>query len=313
MKLRARAKSSWLPRSVLAVSAAICLAGPVLAEPRLALPPVVVAPSDAPQRAAELSAALASALRSPGRFEVTLVAEANTDGASASQVRGWALDTGADAVVAARLESDQLWIELRSAHSGGLLGGWAIDPQLEPAAVRPVLAGIREALGAASLDGAVGAPSESDGNAQAEPLLGSLRSDGPISIKSDQLDVVSSGGERHLVFTRNVRVQQGDIELRSEKLEAFYDAGESRPEKLIAVGGVHVVQGDRVARCDRATYQRAEQRIVCAGRASLVQGCDVVRGGRIEFDLEYEHFTVMGAASVVIAPDDQECAAEGRS
>ena len=120
------------------------------------------------------------------------------------------------------------------------------------------------------------------------------------------------GGKRHLVFQDNVTVLQGDIELRTEKLDAFYAEGESQPEKLIADGRVRVVQGDRTARCDRATYLRSEQRLVCSGHAKLVQGCDVVRGNRIEFDLEREHFTVMGAASVVLGREDGECAG-GRS
>ena len=53
--------------------------------------------------------------------------------------------------------------------------------------------------------------------------------------------------------------------------------------------------------------------MVCSGQAELVQGCDVVRGGRIEFDLEREHFTVMGAASVVLGRDEPICGGGGQS
>jgi lipopolysaccharide export system protein LptA len=283
------------------------------AAPRLALPPVLAEPPESAQRAGALTDALGVALRDHGRFEVTAVQDADSDAPTASEVRGWALETGADAVVAARLESGQLWVELRSAHSGGLLGGWAVDPGLAPAVALPVMAEIRELLGAPDLDDSLAPPAEGEAAAVKDPLLGSLRADGPISIKSDQLDVVSSGGKRHLVFKDNVRVEQGDIVLHTSKLDAFYREGDSQPERLVAIGGVRVQQGERRARCDRATFQRSEQRIVCSGRAKLVQGCDVVRGGRIEFDLEREHFTVMGAASVVLGREGEQCGAGGNS
>lgn len=315
MTARTRTIAVALRRAALAAVAATWLAGAAMGEPHLALPAVVVLPPDATELSSELTEALANALRSHGGFQVTLVADADADadGATARAVRDWALDTGSDAVVVARLEAGQLWTELRSAHSGGLLGGWTVAPQLEPAAVTALQAGIREALGAPPLDGTAAATLPPGSASEGVPLIGSLRPDGPISIKSEQLDVASSNGKRHLVFKRDVRVLQGDIELRTEKLEAFYEAGQSQPEKLIAIGDVRVIQGERVARCDRATYLRAEQRIVCSGHASVVRGCDVVRGGRIEFDLEYEHFTVMGAASVVLAREDEACGAGGRS
>jgi len=284
-----------------------------MGQPHLALPTVVIVSPNGAERSEELTEALAHALRTDGAFQVSRVADSDAPTGPARAAREWALEANSDAVVIARLESGQLWTELRSAHSGGLLGGWTVAPQLESAAMDALQQSIRGALGVPPLDRAAAATLAPDSDSTEEPLIASLRTDGPISIKSEQLDVASSNGNRHLVFKRDVRVLQGDIELRTEKLEAFYEAGQSQPARLIAIGGVRVIQGERVASCDKATYVRADQRIVCSGHASVVDGCDVVRGGRIEFDLEYEQFTVMGAASVVLERADRACDARGNS
>lgn len=131
-------------------------------------------------------------------------------------------------------------------------------------------------------------------------LMPGAKSDDPISIKSEELEVVPVDGGRRLVFSRNVVVIQGDIELRADRLEAIYPEGASRPETLIAEGHVVVEQGDRHARCEKATYERKLRTIVCSGKAEVVQGCDLVRGREIEFDLERERVRVTGAASVLI-------------
>ena len=65
----------------------------------------------------------------------------------------------------------------------------------------------------------------------------------PISIHSDELEASQNGGARRLVFSKNVRVEQGDLQLASARLEAFYPEKSNQPDRLVASGGVHVVQG----------------------------------------------------------------------
>ena len=137
-------------------------------------------------------------------------------------------------------------------------------------------------------------------------LLPGASSDEPIAINSEELEVLPQGGGRRLVFSRNVEVQQGDITLYADRLEAIYPEGASQPDRLFASGHVRVVQGDRRGRCEEATYERAANTIVCRGKAQVTQGCDQVRGESIEFDLGRKRVRVVGAASVVIQPDDAE-------
>jgi lipopolysaccharide transport protein LptA len=134
--------------------------------------------------------------------------------------------------------------------------------------------------------------------------FGGFSGDAPIEIKAEEAEIVNRNDGRDLIFQRNVFVRQANITLRSDRLEASYDKGESDPRKLVAIGSVHVDQGDRQARCDRAVFLRDTQQLTCIGHAELVQGCDVVRGDSIRFDLARDRARVEGAASIVIRPDD---------
>ena len=86
----------------------------------------------------------------------------------------------------------------------------------------------------------------------------------------------------------------------------FHPPGRSQPERLTATGHVTVRQGERRARCQKATYVRADQTIQCQGNAEVTQGCDRVRGREIEFDLERDRVRVNGSASVLIQPEGPE-------
>ena len=279
------------------------------AAPAHAVPPSLLVTPIEGDAANGLATALQRALESVDGLELARGVEALAE-ATPADVRAAAENSGADAVLLGRLVEGVAHLELRSGHSGGRIADWqlAADGSGADRLAREV--GLVLAANAAVPEGAVtvgGVDVAIDDDA----VLGDLRSDGPISIRSDQLDVASRDGERHLVFRRNVRVEQGDIELRTSKLDAFYAHGESEPRRLVAHGDVQVIQGDRVARCDSATYLRSENKVVCSGRAHLVQGCDVVRGDQLEFDLDREHFRVTGAASVVLGEEGDCVAGEG--
>lgn len=136
--------------------------------------------------------------------------------------------------------------------------------------------------------------------------VGKFRSDAPIEIKADAAELTAVGNDRKLIFQGGVWVQQDNVTLTSERLEAEYVDGASEPSRLLAEGSVHVAQNDRAARCDRAEYLRSTQQITCRGHAELLQGCDVVRGELIVLDLAADRARVEGAASIVINPKPRE-------
>jgi len=181
-----------------------------------------------------------------------------------------------------------VWAESSaSTNPGTAVAPLAVDESLAQDALPPV--------GTAG----AGEPVKDDENEE-DTLLGRLRSDEPVSIESDEIEIVDRAGLRHLVFRREVKVVQGDVTLLTDHLEAFYPEGASQPDRLEATGNVRVRQGERSARCESATYLRQEQVIVCRGQAEILRKCDRVRGGEIRFDLERDTVRVVGSASVVL-------------
>jgi lipopolysaccharide transport protein LptA len=131
-----------------------------------------------------------------------------------------------------------------------------------------------------------------------------FESDAPIKISSGQLEAFEKEGGRRLLFTDDVHASQGDLSLRSQRLEAFYPPGQSQPDRLVASGGVVVVQENKTARCDQATYHRDRQMVVCTGKdAVLTQDDDQVQGREITFHLDTKVLTVKGNAHVRIQPE----------
>jgi lipopolysaccharide transport protein LptA len=145
---------------------------------------------------------------------------------------------------------------------------------------------------------------EDDGSSEKKPF----RSDAPISIKSDVLEALDQAGRKKFTFTGNVRAVQEDLHLRSDRLEAFYPEGQSQPERMVATGHVEITQTGKRACCEKATYFRAEQKLVCVGdNARLDEDCDLVHGKEIVFHLDTDVLEVNGAADVRIHPEGVEC------
>ena len=123
-----------------------------------------------------------------------------------------------------------------------------------------------------------------------------------LSIQSGELEAVQREGRRRLLFREDVRVRQGDMRLRSARLEATYPEKSGQPDRLVASGGVRLVQGDRRARCETLTYDRVKDLLVCTGDAIYEQGQNRLEGAEIVIDLAAEIVAVTGWASVTSVP-----------
>ncbi len=290
----------------------------------------VLAPGSVPSSAeagssagVEWAAALAEELATWEALEVVGPSEEEMPAAAVEQataLRDWAEQAGFGAVIlceSSPQQSEAAICDLRSGHSGASLNRYTVgsgegDGSPSPASVDGVVASIRNDLEAGQgglLLPAVSADQDSP-KGGAESSMPIFDRDLPIRIESDELDVITEGKARRLIFNDNVHVEQGDIQLYTAYLEAFYPAGASQPERLEASGGVRVIEKDREVRCKKATYRRTEGLVICRGDAILVQGCDEVRGSEIEFDLIREKVRVIGAATVVLQPEketDPDC------
>jgi lipopolysaccharide transport protein LptA len=125
---------------------------------------------------------------------------------------------------------------------------------------------------------------------------------GPVSIRSEALEARETELGRTLVFERDVEVRQGELLLRTAHLEAIYPTGAKQPSRLFARGGVLLREGGREARCARADYDRAAERITCSGDAMLKDGEDEIRGDSIVFDLAARRAIVRGGTRVAVGP-----------
>lgn len=167
--------------------------------------------------------------------------------------------------------------------------------QVEPAAVRSA-----QAPADPEPEPRASAPSARTG-------LLSTDSDQPLSIKADELEAIElPNGGRQLLFNRSVQVEQGDLTVRSNRLEAHYAAGSSQPERLVASGKVLVRQRARELSCDHATYFPAAERLECVGSARLRDGDNRVQGERIEILFAEDRIRVKGGAVVHVAPEQKQ-------
>lgn len=310
----------------------LCFAADLAAAPALR---VAIAPFAGEAGALAISKQLAEQISrrdverliAPGEF----VAD-NTFEPRAADVRRWAYNSAVDAVVVGRVytvgnakrRTRIVETVVRSGHSGAELSrhevasarGASIHESLDTLAASilsglgyvevPSEAGTEENTEGGNVDVSKSSqPGQSGHSLDAERSKHGFRSDAPIEIKAEEAEIINLDGGRRLIFQRNVHVQQANISLRSDRLEALYRKGESEPRELRAEGRVAIDQGHRRAKCDRAIYRREGNRLTCSGHAELIQGCDIVRGESIEFDLAGDQARVTGAASIVIHPESE--------
>lgn len=129
-----------------------------------------------------------------------------------------------------------------------------------------------------------------------------IKGDKPLSIRSDELEAIETDGRRRLLFTSKVQIEQGELLVNSDRLEAFYPPGGSQPDTLVASGHVRVSQGKRRMLCDKATFFQTQDRLLCVGNAELQQGDDRVRGREIEIFIKQNRVKVKGGATVNVTP-----------
>jgi lipopolysaccharide export system protein LptA len=233
---------------------------------------------------------------------------------SAPEVSGWASEHALGAIVVGRTTrlgaSLSLDLRVRAGKDGRVVATY-IEEVARPgelgASVERLADRVLQGAELAVTGRAPQAAARSGGGADGAERGGEgspFRSDAPIKISSAQLEAIEKDGGRRLVFTDDVRASQGDLTLRAQRLEAFYPPEQSQPDRLVASGSVVVTQENKTARCDRATYHRDEQTVVCTGESAvLIQDDDRVEGREITFHLNTKVLTVKGNAHVRIQPE----------
>lgn len=101
----------------------------------------------------------------------------------------------------------------------------------------------------------------------------------PLEITAQQLEVLQQ--QRQSIFTGDVVAKQGDMTLYADKLIVFLHKDQDQIERLDAIGGVRVVQLDRIATAEKAVFHQVEEVLVLSGNAEVVQGKNKVSGDEI--------------------------------
>jgi lipopolysaccharide export system protein LptA len=143
---------------------------------------------------------------------------------------------------------------------------------------------------------------------RAEVGFGFTSSRDPIDINSDSVE--ANQKQNTVTFKGNVVAKQGDTTLYSNTLVIIYDPNTKKLKEIIATGNVKIVQLERRATGQKATFQQDENKMVLDGEVVVREGENVIRGERVIFYVDEERSVVEagkgGRVSTHITPTPKE-------
>lgn len=129
--------------------------------------------------------------------------------------------------------------------------------------------------------------------AGAIPQIDSLKSDSPLHIASDRMEVIQK--DKTIIFEGHVTVQQDDLTITGSQMKVYGVEGKegkkdkdkdkdndpsmvNQIDRIEITGGVKITQKEKSATSDKAVYYHQEQKIVLIGNPVVSQGPDKVQG-----------------------------------
>lgn len=153
-----------------------------------------------------------------------------------------------------------------------------------------------------------GAGRANEKKTRGEGGLGFTASHDPIDINSDSVE--ANQKENVVTFIGNVVAKQGDATLYANRLIIYYDPNTKKMKEIVALGNVKVVQLERRATSQKATFFQNENKAVFDGEAVIREGENIIRGERVTFYLDEERSIVEGGkgeqVSTHITPSQKE-------
>lgn len=138
--------------------------------------------------------------------------------------------------------------------------------------------------------------------------FGFTTSRSPIDITSDTVE--GDQKQNRVTFKGNVVAKQEDATLYANTVVVHYDVEMKKMKEIVATGNVRIVQLDRRATCQKATFHQNENKIVLEGEAVIREGDNVVRGERVVYLVDEERSYVEGGkgsrVTTTIAPSSKE-------
>ena len=130
----------------------------------------------------------------------------------------------------------------------------------------------------------------------------------PIDITSDTVE--GNQKQNTVTFRGNVVAKQEDTTLYANMMVIYYYPDTKKLKEIVATGSVKVVQLDRRATSQKATFYQEENKIVLEGDVVVREGENVIRGERVTFYVDEERSVVEagkgGRVSTHITPTPKE-------
>lgn len=132
----------------------------------------------------------------------------------------------------------------------------------------------------------------------------------PITISSDSLEIDNL--KKYAEFAGNVKANQGETKITSDRLRIYYKAGEDgkqTPEensidKIVAEGNVIILFDGNTAKTQKAEYTTADRVLVLSGQGSTMTGeKGSLTGSKITIKRDSEHTKVDGPVKAEVHSD----------
>jgi lipopolysaccharide export system protein LptA len=120
--------------------------------------------------------------------------------------------------------------------------------------------------------------------------FGFAASRAPIDIASDTVE--ANQKQNTVTFNGNVVAKQEDTNLYANTLIITYDSSTKKVKEMVAIGNVKIVQLERRATGQKATFQQDENKVILDGDAVLWEGENVIRGERVIYFVDEERSIV---------------------
>jgi lipopolysaccharide export system protein LptA len=122
----------------------------------------------------------------------------------------------------------------------------------------------------------------------------------PVEVQSDALTVDQA--TRRGVFTGNVVVTQGPMQLTAAEIEVDYTEAGDGIERLLARGGVTLTSGVDAAKAAEAVYTIETGDVVMTGDVLLTQGVAAISGQKLVMNLTTGQGRMEGRVTTTFVP-----------
>ncbi len=146
------------------------------------------------------------------------------------------------------------------------------------------------------------------GSALAEGTASSAADDKVTVITSDRLTYDYT--KHYALFEQNVVVTDPEMKILADKMTVIFDE-KNQAKTVKAEGQVYIIQADKKAKSDAATYSVDTGEIVLTGNPQVTRGRDTLSGDKITFWRNENRMKCEPRARLVIYPDGESKSALG--